>query len=128
MYKSILECLTFDTKHALDFLHKYTNIKIEKIICFGGGVNNKPWLKIRSNILKQKLVVVNKVENVSLGSAILGALAAKIYKNENEAFSKIKFKEIKIIKDNKESKLYASIYKNKYLSHLKHIIELNKIR
>ena len=128
IYKSILECLTFDTKHALDFLFKYTNIKIKKIICFGGSVNNKQWLKIRSNILKQKLVIVNNVENVSLGSAILGALAAKIYKNENEAFSKINFKEIKIIKSNKESKFYANIYKKKYLSHLKHIIELNKIR
>ena len=128
IYKSILECLTFDTKHALDFLFKYTNIKIKKIISFGGGVNNKQWIKIRSNILTQKLVVVNNVENVSLGSAILGALAAKIYKNENEAFSKIKFKEIKIIKDDKETKFYNSIYKKKYLSHLKHIIELNKIR
>jgi len=128
IYKSILECLTFDTKHALDFLFKYTNIKIKKIICFGGSVNNKQWLKIRSNILKQKLVIVNNVENVSLGSAILGALAAKIYKNENDAFSKINFKEIKIIKSNKESKFYANIYKKKYLSHLKHIIELNKIR
>ena len=63
-----------------------------------------------------------------MGSAILGALAAKIYKNENDAFSKINFKEIKIIKSNKESKFYANIYKKKYLSHLKHIIELNKIR
>ena len=103
-------------------------VDIKKIISFGGGVHNKQWLKIRSNILKQKLTVVNNIENVSLGSAILGALAAKVYKNENEAFSKIKFKEIKIIKDDKETKFYDSIYKKKYLSYLKHIIELNKIR
>ena len=127
IYKSILECLTFDTKHALDFLLKNTDIKIKKIICFGGSVNNKKWIKIRSNILRQKLIIVNNVENVSLGSAILGALAAKIYKNENEAFSKIKFNEIKIIKNNKESKFYADIYKEKYLPYLKHIIKLNKI-
>ena len=128
IYKSILECLSFDTKNAIDFASKFTKSKIKKILCFGGAVNNKEWLKIRSNILKQNLFVVNNVENVSLGSAILGGLAAKVYKNENEAFLKIRLKETKIVKNIKESKIYVNIFKTKYLSILKQIIELNRIR
>ena len=127
IYKSILECLSFETKNALDFILEKTKIKITKILCTGGGIKNQEWLKIRSNILNKKLYINTNHENVSLGSAILGGLAANIYKNEKEAFSKIKLKEFVIKNDIQETNIYKDIFNRKYLSSIKLLIELNKI-
>lgn len=126
IYKSILECLSFDTKNALEFILKITKIKINKILCSGGGTKNKEWLKIRSNIFNKKLYINTNHEKVSLGSAILGGLAANIYKNEKEAFSMIKNKEIIIKNNSKQSKIYRNIFITKYLPNIKLIIKLNK--
>ncbi len=125
IYMSILKYLTFDTKNALNFISKKTNIKIKKIICSGGSVKNDDWMKLRSNILNYDLFIDKNVENVSLGSAILAGLGANIYKNERDAFRKIKNK-FKIIKHNKIKKEDVTLF-NKYNSNFKKILEMNNI-
>jgi len=127
IYKSILECLSFDTKNALEFILEKTKIKINKILCSGGGTKNKEWLKIRSNILNKKLYINTNHEKVSLGSAILGGLAANIYKNEKEAFLMIKNKEIIVKTNTQQSKIYKNIFSKKYLPSIKLLMELNKV-
>tara|TARA_B110001454_G_scaffold209225_1_gene222511 strand:+ start:84 stop:1592 length:1509 start_codon:yes stop_codon:yes gene_type:complete len=127
IYKSILECLSFDTKNALEFILKKTKIRINKLLCSGGGIRNKEWLKIRSNILNKKLYINTNHEKVSLGSAILGGLAANIYENEKKAFSKIKHKEIIIKNDAHQNKIYKEIFSKKYLPSIKFLIQLNKM-
>ena len=89
IYTAILKCLTFDTKKALDFMLSKTKIKINKIICSGGSVQNKYWMGIRASILNSNLMIDKNIENVSLGSAILAGIGSKIYKNDKDAFHQI---------------------------------------
>ncbi len=124
IYKSILECLSFDTKNAMDFIIKYTNTKVKKFICSGGSAKNKEWIKIKSNIIDKKIFVDRNSENVSLGSAILAGLACNIYLNEKDAFNKINNKFFIINKNSKKVSSYKRSYK-KYVSSIKKITELN---
>ena len=125
LYYSILKSLTYDTKNALEFISKETNINFNKIICSGGSVQNKDWMKLRASILNYNLYIDKNIENVSLGSAILAGIASKVYKNDNDAFKKI-FNKFKIIKYKKlSSKNDNSL--EKYNSSVKNLTVLNKI-
>ena len=126
IYSSILKCLTFDTKHALEFMANNSNIKITKIISSGGSVKNKNWMKLRANILNHNIYIDRNVENVSLGSAILAGIASNIYKNDNDAFKRIK-NNFSIIKKDKNKIKENYLLFNRYKSSIKNIIELNKI-
>lgn len=126
IYSSILKCLTFDTKHALEFMANNTKIKIKKIISSGGSVNNKNWMKLRANILNQNIYIDKNIENVSLGSAILAGIACNIFKSDDDAFKRIK-NNFSIIKKDKNKIKENYLLFNKYKSSIKSIIELNKI-
>ncbi len=126
IYSSILRCLTFDTKNALEFMVNNTKIKVKKIISSGGSVKNKNWMKLRANILNHNIYIDRNVENVSLGSAILAGIASNIYKNDNDAFKRIK-NNFSIIKKDKNKIKENYLLFNRYKSSIKNIIELNKI-
>ena len=126
IYKSILECLSFDTKNAMDFITKKTGTKVKKFICSGGSVKNKQWMKIKSNIINKDIFVNKNFENVSLGSAILAGLASSVYLNEKDAFNQIQNKFSIIKKNHKKISFYKTAYK-KYISSIKKIIELNNM-
>ena len=83
-------------------------------------------MKLRANILNHNIHIDKNVENVSLGSAILAGIACNIYKNEKDAFTKIK-NNFEIIKKDKNKINENYILFNKYKSSIKKIIELNKI-
>ena len=126
IYKSILEGLSFDTKHILNFLEIKTKIKISKIICSGGSVKNKEWIKIKSNILNKDIFIDERIENVSLGSAILAGLASGVYKNESDAFKNIKSSLLVIKKNNVRARYYKNVYK-KYINSIKELNRINQI-
>ena len=127
IFKSIMECLCFDSKNSIEFIMKNTKQKINMILCSGGASRNKLWAQIRSDILNNELIINNNAENVSLGTAIMGALAAKIYKNEIDVFKHIKLKNSHIKNSIVKSKKYNYIYNKKYIPSLKKIKELNNI-
>jgi len=127
IYVSIMECLCFDSKHGINFIIKNTGQKIKEILCSGGASRNKIWAQIRADVLNKPIKINRNAENVSLGTAIMGALAAKIYKDEYDVFQNIKLKNIKIRNNTKESKKYNKIFIEKYLPSIKKIDELNNI-
>ncbi len=125
IYSAILRCLSFDTKNALDFICNETGIKINKIICSGGSVQNEKWMRIRSNIFENNIHICKNIENVSLGSAILAGIGSKTYKNDEDAMKKINNR-FKIIKNNKNNKKDKLLFK-KYNSSIKKLTSINNI-
>ncbi len=125
IYLAILKCLTFDTKNALEYISKETKTNINKIICSGGSVQNKEWMKIRANILNYDLYIDKNVENVSLGSAILAGIGSKVYKNDNDAFNKI-LNNFEILKYKKINSYDNNLFK-KYNSSINKLTVLNKL-
>ena len=126
IYKSLLEGLSFDTKNIFNFVKNNTKIKIDKIICSGGSVKNKEWMKIKSNVLDENIYLDKRVENVSLGSAILAGLASNIYKNEDDAFTKIKDKYLIVKKNLKRVRYYKKVYK-RYIDSINNLNKINNI-
>ena len=126
IYASILRCLSFDTKNALVFMIKNSKIKITKIISSGGSVKNKYWMKMRANIFDKNIYIDRNIENVSLGSAILAGIASNIYRDDNDAFKKIKNNFLIIKKDEKEINDNILLF-NKYKKNIKKIVSLNNI-
>ena len=83
-------------------------------------------MKIKSNILDKNIHLDKRVENVSLGSAILAGLASNVYKDEYEAFKKIKDQYGIIKKDKYRVKYYKTIFQ-KYLNSVDNLSKINKI-
>lgn len=107
-YLATLQAIAHATKHIIDT----SGYKINKIIMTGGFKNNRLFLQEIADIT-QCQIMIPKEDAVILGSAILGAVAAKEYNNIYEAMksmSKLGF----IIHPNKDSKLlkYHTIINN----------------
>lgn len=112
LYFSFMEGATFEIKFNIDLLSKF-NIESKRIMVSGGGRKSIPWLKIKSSIFNQDLIVQNSSE-----SGIFGCFLAMKHSVENvdykDLFNMYKDKQIVFYKDINLANKYFSKYA-KYL-------------
>lgn len=112
LYFSLMEGATFEIKFNIDLLSKF-NIEAKRITVSGGGIKSIPWLKIKSSIFDQDLIVQKNSE-----SGIFGCFLAMKHSVENidykDLFNMFKDKQIVFYKDINLANKYLSKY-DKYL-------------
>jgi len=101
IYRSIMEAVAFGTECTLRVLKK-NNFKLTEIIACGGQFKSELWAQIYADVTGIPIKLTTNPEATTLGSAILGGMAAKKFNNLNEAADKmVKYKET--ILPNKEN-------------------------
>lgn len=88
MTRAILEGVTFGLKDSLEII-KDLNIPIKKIRLVGGGASTKLWQQILADIFNIEVELINETEGPAYGAAILAAVGAGLFKDVNEACSKL---------------------------------------
>ena len=68
---------------------EYLQIPVNEVISIGGGAKSKLWRQIKADITGKKVVTLKNKETGCLGTAILAGYGSGVYKDINEAVSKI---------------------------------------
>ncbi len=128
VYRSIMEAVAYGTEAFLRII-KENNLEIKEIVAVGGHMNSKLWTQIYSDVTGLPIRKTTNPEATSLGSAILGAVAAEKYSNTVEAANNmVEFgEEVKPDMDNHEKyKFFVDQYIKTYHSLKDEIAKTNK--
>ncbi|MHB8276289.1 MAG: FGGY-family carbohydrate kinase [Candidatus Humimicrobiaceae bacterium] len=129
VYRAIMEGIAYGTEASLRKI-KENNFKIFEIIGVGGQMNSKLWIKIYADVIGLPIKKTKNLEATSLGSAIIGAIASKAYKDFIEAADNMVVfgDEVKPnIENHNKYKLYVDEYIKTYYSLKESQYNLNKL-
>ena len=88
LIRSIMEGAAFNIRENLEVIHNL-GIKVRDIRSVGGQAKSRLWLRIRANVINQRISVPEAQETAALGSAILGGVAADEYSDPARVASEI---------------------------------------
>jgi xylulokinase len=86
--RAILEGLGYMLRENLEYLSR-CGIEAKELRTLGGGSQSKLWNSVKADITNREILVMKQNESTSLGAAMLGALAAGLYKNADEMNSSL---------------------------------------
>ena len=83
--RAIMESIACMLRQYLEYL----GVQVDEIISIGGGSKSKLWRQIKADITGKKVVTLKNKETGCLGTAIYAGHGIGLYKDINEAVSKI---------------------------------------
>jgi FGGY-family pentulose kinase len=86
LYLAAIQAIAYQVRHIVEEMNRQ-GYRISKIFACGGGLKNDVFLREHADITGCELVLPKEPEAVLLGSAILGAVAAKAYPTILEAMT-----------------------------------------
>ena len=112
MYRASVESVCFGTKAIMDVFAS-NGITFNEIVISGGVVKSPFWLQAHADVANVKLTVPKVSEAPCLGSAILGAVAARAFGSIEEAADAM-VKPARIIEPDPQRHEQYMFYFNKY--------------
>ncbi|MDR1306376.1 MAG: hypothetical protein LBK74_02225 [Treponema sp.] len=110
--RAILEGLGYMLRENLEYLVQ-CGIPVKELRSIGGGSRSALWNSIKADICGRDILVMQQSESTSLGAAMLGALAAGLYRNIEEMTAFLKVEAV-YHPDEPRGKIYDAAYQ-KYL-------------
>jgi len=110
MTRAILEGVAFGLRDSLEII-KELNIPVNEVRVSGGGAKSVLWRQVLADIFGVRVDMVNATEGPAFGAAIMAAVGYEVFKDVEEACSKL----IKVsdsvypIEENKDK--YNEVYK-----------------
>jgi L-fuculokinase len=89
--RAAFEALSFQTRVALEALEKAGDFKAGKLVCVGGGSNNRLWNQVRADVLNLPVVTIRQKETTVLGASFFAFTAAGIFSSPEEAKTQIDY-------------------------------------
>ncbi|WP_205136354.1 autoinducer-2 kinase [Virgibacillus halotolerans] len=120
-YRSIMENAAYTTRGNIELVNEITNTSPTSIVFGGGASKSDLWCQIVSDVLNKPVKVPVVKESTALGAAICAGIGAKVYKDFNDAISKVvRFeKDFKPIEENRSDyDKYYNKWKNIYQEQL----------
>lgn len=84
LWTAVLEGTAMGLRQALERLESRAGKPLASLAYTGGGTANEQWLQIKADTLGRPLAVARHQEAALFGAALLGGLAAGVYRNEQE--------------------------------------------
>lgn len=113
VYRAIMEAVAYGTEAILRVIRE-NSIEISEVVACGGTTKSNLWLQIYSDVTGLEIKTTTTPEAAMLGSAILGAVAAKKYESITEAASKMVHYE-KTIKPNLDANKKYRYFVDQYI-------------
>ncbi|MDK2807263.1 xylulokinase [Thermoanaerobacterium thermosaccharolyticum] len=88
MTRSILEGVAFGLRDSLELI-KDLNIPVNEVRVSGGGAKSKLWRQILADIFNVRIDMINATEGPSYGAAIMASVGYGLFKDVDEACSKL---------------------------------------
>ncbi len=91
IYRAFLEGLSFQLREALTLLGGLTGTNFSRLTVVGGGSRNRLLNRIRADVLGVPVRLTRQVENTVVGAAIFGFIGMGLFRDHDEALSRIDF-------------------------------------
>ncbi len=115
LFRAILEGLAYEFRLTLEPLLQYAGLNaVESIIAAGGVTRNQLAMQIRATVINQTITVAEVTESTSLGVAILGGLAAGVYRDVAEVLQLINYRRWPVEPLADHIEFYNSYYQQVY--------------
>ena len=109
LYRAVLEGVVMRARLVVDGMVRLPGVLPPRAIrVIGGGSRNAPFLKIRANVFGRPLTVVDEPEATALGAALLGGVAAGVYRDLDEALTRLDRRE-HVVEPDGEAAFYDAL-------------------
>ncbi|HPN84639.1 MAG TPA: FGGY family carbohydrate kinase [Victivallales bacterium] len=119
--RAILESVAFSLRDNIELLDSI-GVNCNEIVSLGGGARSKFWLQIKADLLQKPIKTMKCEETTSLGTAMLSALGAGIFKNLAEAVESMVHPASTVIPDPSKAEIYDNAF-SKYTGLNKKLFE-----
>ncbi|KAI8123419.1 FGGY carbohydrate kinase domain-containing protein [Lucilia cuprina] len=85
LYLAFVQALAYGTRHIIDNLLKHQRVPFNILLFCGGLAKNALYIQCHADICQLPALIPDEQEMVLVGSAMLGACAAKVYENLESA-------------------------------------------
>ncbi|MGQ9829529.1 MAG: FGGY-family carbohydrate kinase [Roseiflexus sp.] len=113
--RAVYEGLAFEWRHMLEHIEGMLGVHAATIRVIGGGTRLPVWLGIKADVLGRPLQVLDMDESVTLGAALLGGIAAGVYRDEDEAVGALQIRERTVAPNDAAHTQYERIYHEAFL-------------
>jgi xylulokinase len=114
MYRAVLEGLAFQARMMLDAVASVAPVPAdEPVRIIGGSTRNPLFLAIKANAFGRRLIVIDEAEATALGAALLGGIAAGLFRDLDGALAGLGRSE-RIVDPGPEAPRYAALYRDVY--------------
>jgi len=113
--RAVLEGLAFESRSTLEPLLTYPQVTPpQSVVAIGGGTRNPLLMRVKASVSNLNHHVVNADEATALGAALLGGLAAGVYRDVDEAVGAMLYSQQTIAPEPSEVPVYETIYREVY--------------
>jgi L-fuculokinase len=91
IYRAFLEGLSFQLREAMTLLGGLAGTDFSRLTVVGGGSRNRLLNRIRADVLNIPIRLTRQVENTVVGAAIFGFIGMGLFRDHDEALSRIDF-------------------------------------
>jgi xylulokinase len=111
MLRAIIEGLCFQFLDVVTAMESGLGNKLDKLIAVGGAIRNEFWMQCKADVVGRPIEVPNIEEATPLGAAIVAGIGIGVYRDEEDALSRV-YQKGKIYHPNPEaSAKYAELFK-----------------
>lgn len=115
VYRAIIEGINYELKDGLESIEKRQKRKVTSLMVSGGGSQSDEICQITADIFNVPVSKIQTYETTSLGAAMAGFLAMKVFKSPEEAIEKM----VRITKTFKPIPKNVELYKYYYKQYRK---------
>jgi xylulokinase len=113
--RAVYEGLAYEWRGNLETIEAAVGIRAWAIRLIGGGARAAVWVQIKADVLGRPLHVLGQSESVARGAALLGGIAAGVYRDAPAAALAVRHHEQEVTPDPARAAFYDRRYREVYV-------------
>jgi xylulokinase len=109
MTRAVMEGVVFSLRDSLEILREL-DVPVEQVRATGGGARSPLWRQLQADVYGEPIRRTTADEGPAYGAALLGGIAAGVYRDVGEATSLVKLREEVTEPDARRAKAYEGYY------------------
>ncbi len=114
LFRSVLEGVAFEIYDAYQTLLPYVDTAAKEIYAIGGGTRNRLLMEIKASVFDETIQIMDMEESAALGAAMLGGVAAGVYRDVSDAMSSIQLTRTPVEPTVGDHAIYESLFREVY--------------
>jgi xylulokinase len=109
MTRAVMEGVVFSLRDSLEILREL-GVPVEQVRATGGGARSPLWRQLQADVYGEPIRRTTADEGPAYGAALLGGIAAGVYRDVGEATSLVKLREEVTEPDARRAEAYEGYY------------------